>query len=118
MSDISMPTPNVHIMNERSLIIDRLLSELGEEIVIHDEAETIAYECDGLAAYRCPPLAVVLPRSTEEVSRALKLCSELGLPVIPRGSGTSLSGGALPTADSIVIGVSRLNEVLDIDSLD
>ncbi|MBL4727634.1 MAG: FAD-binding protein [Rhizobiaceae bacterium] len=115
MSDISMPTPNVHIMNERSLIIDRLLSELGEEIVIHDEAETIAYECDGLAAYRCPPLAVVLPRSTEEVSRALKLCSELGLPVIPRGSGTSLSGGALPTADSIVIGVSRLNEVLDID---
>lgn len=115
MSDISMPIPNVHIMNERSLIIDRLLSELGEEIVIHDEAETIAYECDGLAAYRCPPLAVVLPRNTEEVSRALKLCSELGLPVIPRGSGTSLSGGALPTADSIVIGVSRLNEVLDID---
>ena len=115
MSDISMPIPNVHIMNERSQIIDRLLSELGEEIVIHDEAETIAYECDGLAAYRCPPLAVVLPRSTEEVSRTLKLCSELGLPVIPRGSGTSLSGGALPTADSIVIGVSRLNEVLDID---
>ena len=115
MSDISMPTPNVHIMNERTQIIDRLLLELGEEIVIHDEAETIAYECDGLAAYRCPPLAVVLPRSTEEVSRALKLCSELGLPVIPRGSGTSLSGGALPTADSIVIGVSRLNEVLHID---
>ncbi|PCI04669.1 MAG: FAD-binding oxidoreductase [Hyphomicrobiales bacterium] len=112
---MSMPIPNVHIMNERSQIIDRLLSELGEEIVIHDEAETIAYECDGLAAYRCPPLAVVLPRSTEEVSRTLKLCSELGLPVIPRGSGTSLSGGALPTADSIVIGVSRLNEVLDID---
>ncbi|MBL4892461.1 MAG: FAD-binding protein [Rhizobiaceae bacterium] len=115
MSDISMPTPNVHIMNERTQIIDRLLLELGEEIVIHDEAETIAYECDGLAAYRCPPLAVVLPRSTEEVSRALKLCSELGLPVVPRGSGTSLSGGALPTADSIVIGVSRLNEVLHID---
>ncbi|MFK5980323.1 MAG: FAD-linked oxidase C-terminal domain-containing protein [Rhizobiaceae bacterium] len=115
MSDISMPTPNVHIMNERTEIITRLLSELGEEIVIHDEGETIAYECDGLAAYRCPPLAVILPRTTEEVSRALKLCNELGIPVIPRGSGTSLSGGALPTADSIVIGVSRLNEVLDID---
>jgi len=115
MSEIAMPTPNPHILRGRDQIISRLISELGEAMVIHDKNETIAYECDGLSAYRCPPLAVILPGSTEEVVKALKLCSELGLPVIPRGSGTSLSGGALPTEDSIVIGVSRMNEVLEVD---
>ncbi len=63
----------------------------------------------------CPPLAAVLPRSTEEVAQVLRLCHEEGIPVVPRGSGTSLAGGALPTADSVILGVSRLNQVLETD---
>jgi len=115
MTEILMPEPSQKILSDRENIIARLIVELGEDIVIHDEAETIAYECDALTAYRCRPLAVILPRTTEQVSKALRLCFELGLPVVPRGSGTSLAGGALPTADSIVIGVSRMNRVLNID---
>jgi len=76
---------------------------------------TLAYEFDARPAYGFPPLAVCLPESAEEFSRVLKLCREFGLPVIPRGSGTSLAGGALPTADSVVIGVARLNQILEID---
>ncbi len=83
--------------------------------MIHDPAELRAYECDALTAYRCPPLAVVLPASTEEVARALKICHEEGVPVVPRGSGTSLAGGALPTADSVILGVSRMTQVLETD---
>jgi len=73
-----------------------------------DPAETKAYECDALTAYRCPPLAAVLPRTTEEVAAAMKTCFELGVPVVPRGSGTSLAGGSLPTADSVILGTARL----------
>ncbi|HIP23354.1 MAG TPA: FAD-binding protein, partial [Rhodobacteraceae bacterium] len=71
--------------------------------------------CDALSAYRCPPLAVVLPASTEETAAALKACFEMGVPVVPRGSGTSLAGGALPTEDSVILGVARLNAVLETD---
>jgi glycolate oxidase len=88
---------------------------LGKDGVIHDEAETRAYECDALTAYKCPPLAVVLPSSTEEVAAIMKVCHAEGVPVVPRGSGTSLAGGALPTADSVILGVARLNRVLEID---
>jgi glycolate oxidase len=66
------------------------------EAVIHDPAETRAYECDALTAYRCPPLAVCCRARTEEVAAVLRICHEEGVPVVPRGSGTSLAGGALP----------------------
>jgi glycolate oxidase len=88
---------------------------LPEEAVIHELAETLAYECDALTAYRCPPLAVVLPGTTEEVSAVLKICHEEGVPVVPRGAGTSLAGGSLPTADSVILGVSRMSDVLETD---
>ena len=88
---------------------------LPADAVIHDEAETRAYECDGLTAYRCPPLAAVLPRTTAEVAAVLRVCHEEGVPVVPRGSGTSLAGGALPTADSVILGVARMNAVLETD---
>jgi len=115
MSMIEMPVPDAGILARRSEIVAALEVAAGAENVIWDAAETLAYECDALTAYRCPPLAVVLPRSTDAVSRVLKACSKLGVPVVPRGSGTSLAGGALPTADSVVIGVSRLNQVLEAD---
>ncbi len=83
--------------------------------VIDDPAETRAYECDALTAYRCPPLAAVLPGSTAEVAAVLRLCHEMGVPVVPRGSGTSLAGGALPTADCVILGVARMNRVLETD---
>jgi len=77
--------------------------------------QTRVYECDALTAYKCPPLCAVLPGSTEEVSAVLKVCHQEGVPVVPRGSGTSLAGGALPTADSVILGVARLNDVIETD---
>jgi len=115
MPMISMPVPNVEIMSRRDEIITALLSALPAEIVISSESETLAYDCDALSAYRCSPLAVILPRTTAEVSAAMKICHELGVPIVPRGAGTSLAGGALPTADSIILGTARLNDTLEID---
>ncbi|MEO0864707.1 MAG: FAD-linked oxidase C-terminal domain-containing protein, partial [Pseudomonadota bacterium] len=83
--------------------------------VIDDPAQTRAYECDALTAYRCPPMLAVLPASTAEVSDVLRICNEEGVPVVPRGSGTSLAGGALPTADCVILGVARMNAVLETD---
>jgi len=115
MSQITMPPPDSSILDRREQLIAGLRAAADPENVITDPVETLAYECDALVAYSCPPLAVVLPRSTEEVAEILKYCHRNKLPVIPRGAGTSLSGGALPTADSVVIGVSRLNKILEID---
>jgi glycolate oxidase len=88
---------------------------LPDDAVISEAVETRAYECDGLAAYRCTPMVVVLPRTTEEVAAVLRLCHREGVPVVPRGSGTSLAGGAMPTADCVVLGISRMNAVLEVD---
>ncbi|MFW1443019.1 FAD-binding oxidoreductase, partial [Vibrio parahaemolyticus] len=74
-----------------------------------------AFETDALTAYRRMPLAVALPSTTEEVSRLLRYCHQNGIKVVARGAGTSLSGGALPAEDALVIGVSRMNRVLEID---
>ena len=112
---MDMPAPNAAILARKADIVSKLRAVLPEDAVIEDAAETRAYECDALSAYRCPPLAVVLPRSTAEVAAALKVCHAEGVPVVPRGSGTSLAGGALPTADGVILGVSRLNQVLETD---
>ena len=112
---MDMPEARSDVLANKPRIVERLRQALSADAVIDDASETLAYECDALSAYRCPPLAVVLPGSTEEVSAALKICHEEGVPVVPRGSGTSLAGGALPTADSVVLGVARLNDVLEVD---
>ncbi len=91
---MEMPTPDAAILSRKSKIVERLRAALPQAAVIHDEAELRAYECDALTAYRCPPLAAVLPRSTAEVAAVLRICHEIGVPVVPRGSGTSLAGGA------------------------
>jgi glycolate oxidase subunit GlcD len=83
--------------------------------VITDPNRLLAYESDGLTAYRVAPRAVVLPSSTEEVSRVLALLHGEGIEVVPRGAGTGLSGGALPTEDGVVVGTARMNRVLSID---
>ena len=112
---MEMPVPNQAILARKQEIVDMLSSLLPVDAVISDPHETRAYECDALTAYRCQPLAVVLPGSTEEVAEVLKLCHAQGVPVVPRGAGTSLAGGSLPTPDSIVLGVSRLTSVLETD---
>ncbi len=112
---MEMPVPNPAILARKDRLVQRLRGVLPADAVIDDAAETRAYECDALTAYRCPPLCAVLPASTEQVAAVLKICHEEGVPVVPRGSGTSLAGGALPTADSVILGVARLNEVLEVD---
>lgn len=116
MSGIAMPQPDHRIIARAPEIVAALRAVLPGDAVISDLEETRAYECDALTAYRCAPLAVVLPRSTNEVAAAMRVCAQMGVPVVPRGAGTSLAGGALPTADCVVIGVARLNEVLEIDT--
>jgi glycolate oxidase len=112
---MEMPVPDPAILARKTHLAARLAAVLPKDAVIQDERETRAYECDALAAYRCPPLLAVLPRSTQEVSDVLRICHEEGVPVVPRGAGTSLAGGALPTADSVILGVARMNEVLETD---
>ena len=112
---MQMPDPDPAILARKEAIVAKLKSILPEDAVISDPAEVKVYECDALTAYRCPPLAVVLPASTEEVAAVLRLCHGEHVPVVPRGSGTSLAGGALPTADCVVLGVARLTAVLETD---
>lgn len=115
---MQMPDPDRFVISRKDQIVERLRAVLAKDAVISDPAETHAYECDGLTAYRCPPLAVVLPSSTQEVSAILKACHEMEVPVVPRGAGTSLAGGALPTADSVILGVARLNAVIEANYAD
>ena len=112
---MEMPVPNPAVLARKARVVARLLEVLPKDAVIHDEAETRAYECDALTAYKCPPMIAVLPSSTRQVSDILRICHQEGVPVVPRGSGTSLAGGALPTADCVILGVARMNEVLEVD---
>ncbi len=113
---MEMPKPDPRILALKPKLIARLKEVLPIDAVISDEMETRAYECDALTAYRCPPLCAVLPATTEEVSAILKICHEEGVPVVPRGSGTSVAGGALPTADCVILGVAnKLSDVLETD---
>jgi glycolate dehydrogenase FAD-linked subunit len=112
---MEMPNPRSAILARKSALVARLQSVLPEGAVIHDEVETRAYECDALTAYKCPPLMAVLPATTQEVSDVLRICHDEGVPVVPRGAGTSLAGGALPTADCVILGVARMNAVLETD---
>ncbi|GAA4247106.1 FAD-binding protein [Azospirillum formosense] len=110
-----MPAPDDGVIARRREIIAALRAIVPGEGVIADESELRAYECDGLTAYRQLPMVVVLPSTTEQVSRVLKTCKEMGVKVVPRGAGTSLSGGALPLADGVLLGMGKFNRILDID---
>lgn len=112
---VEMPEAAAGVIRDRAAIIAGLRALLPEDTVIADHAALRAYECDALSAYRCAPLAVILPRTTQEVSRALAYLHGLGVPVVPRGAGTSLTGGALPTADAVVVGMARMNGMLEAD---
>jgi glycolate oxidase len=110
-----MPEPDASIIARRVEIAESLRQIVPGEGVIVAEAELRAYESDGLTAYRQPPMIVVLPETTEQVSRILRYCQGEKVKIVPRGAGTSLSGGALPLADGILLGLGKFNRVLDID---
>jgi glycolate oxidase len=112
---MKMPTPDAGIISRRSEIITALSGIVPGESVISNEDELRVYECDGLSAYRQLPMAVVLPETTAQVSAILKYCYDEGIKVVPRGAGTSLSGGALPLADAITLGLGKFNRILEVD---
>jgi len=118
MSLIQMAEVNRSVLTRRSALLAGLSRAAMDGTVVTDEAGLRAFETDALTAYRAIPLAVVLPRSTAEVSRVLKYCHENQLKVVARGAGTSLCGGALPAEDAVVIGLSRMNRILEVDFLD
>ena len=115
MSTIEMPKPDQSVLDRKAQIVEALCKVLPSDSVIFDEHETRAYECDGLTAYRCPPLVAVLPRTSQECAAAMRVCHDLNVTVVPRGAGTSLAGGALPTADCVILGTARLKDVLEVD---
>jgi glycolate oxidase len=96
-------------------VIDELLQKLPKEIVLVGEENTRPFECDGLSVYRQKPLAVVLPETVEQIKQVLKICKQHNTPVVTRGAGTGLAGGAMPLAQSIVLGLSKLNKIKSVD---
>ncbi len=112
---MQMPEPDRQVIDARADLIEALRAIVPGEGVISDADELSAYETDGLTAYRALPMLVVLPETTAQVSTILKLCAERGVKVVPRGAGTGLSGGALPLADGITLGLGKFNRILDID---
>jgi glycolate oxidase len=94
---------------------ERLSQILGWDGVIYADDELLAYDSDALTGYRIRPLFVVLPRTSGEVSRVMKMCYDEDVPFVPRGAGTGLSGGALPTDEGIVISLARMNRIIEVD---
>lgn len=115
MSHLLMPELDQSVLSRRREIIAALSEIVPGEGVVSDENEMRVFESDGLTAYKALPFIVVLPETVEQVAAVLKYCHGSGIKVVPRGSGTSLSGGALPLEDAVLLVMSRFNRVLEID---
>ena len=115
MTLIKLPEPDQGVIARRDVIVKDLERLVGADVIISDEDGRRAYDTDALTAYTRMPLAVALPRSTDEVATILAYCRDNGIKVVARGAGTSLCGGALPAEDAIVISVSKMSRVLEID---
>ena len=112
---VAMPEADRAVLARRDRIVAALSAIVPGEGVIAAEREMRPYESDGLTAYRQLPMVVVLPETTEQVSRVLAFCHREGIKVVPRGAGTSLSGGALPLADGVLLGLAKFNRIREID---
>jgi glycolate oxidase len=112
---IAFLEPKQSVLSRRAAIIEDLADLLPPGCLIRETRELLPFETDAFIAYRQVPLAVALPETTAQVAAVLKYCSRYGIPVVPRGAGTSLSGGAIPQADAVVIGLSKMSRILDID---
>src|SRR5689334_12959505 len=112
---VIMPDLDQDVLTRRAQIVAALRAIVPGEGVIAGEREMRPFESDGLTAYRQLPLVVVLPSTTEQVSQVLRYCHEHDIKVVPRGAGTSLSGGALPLEDGVLLGMSKFNRIREID---
>jgi len=99
----------------KSAVVTALRAILPGECVLSQDEELRPYECDGLTAFRQMPVAVVLPRTERQISEILAICRRLDVPVVARGSGTGLSGGAMPHAGGVILCLARLNQILELD---
>ena len=114
MSNASQKMPDLSL---RAVMVEEFLGFLPSAAVLREDEDLRPYECDGLTAFRQVPLVVVLPDTIEQVQRIMRVCARGGVPVVARGAGTGLSGGALPLSDGIVLSLARFNRILDIDPL-
>jgi glycolate oxidase len=112
---LTMPDPDRKIIARRDGIVDALAAILPADSLVWHETEMRVFQSDGLSAYRQMPLVVVLPKTVDQVTKVLKYCHQEGIAVVPRGAGTSLSGGALPLADAVLLVMSKFNQILEID---
>ena len=112
---IAMPPPDEKVLARRAEIVAALHRLLPGERVIDSADERRAFESDGLSAYRQMPMVVVLPSTVEQVATVMRYCRDEKIKIVPRGAGTSLSGGALPLADGVLLGLSKFNRILEID---
>ncbi|MGE3932050.1 MAG: FAD-linked oxidase C-terminal domain-containing protein [Rhodospirillaceae bacterium] len=110
-----MPAPDPAILARRDAIVAQLHTLVPGEGVIAARDALRAYESDGLTAYRQPPMVAVLPETTDQVAAVLRYCRDEGIKVVPRGAGTSLSGGALPLEDGVLLGLGKFNRILEVD---
>jgi glycolate oxidase len=102
-------------LSRRHEVARALRAFLPERAVLFEEEDTRPYECDGLTAYRQLPMVVALPETEEQVRRILQVCSSMNVPVVPRGAGTGLSGGALPLGDGVLLSMAKFMRVLRVD---
>ena len=115
MKMVTPPPELAAISALQSKLVSALKPLLPEHALLWEPEDTIPYECDGLAAYRKMPLAVALPETEAQVAQILKICSDMQIPVVPRGSGTGLSGGAMPISQGLVLSLAKLKKIVSID---
>src|SRR6187551_3925574 len=112
---VLMPAADEAVLARRGRIVADLQTIVPGEGVIASERAMRPYESDGLTAYRQLPMVVVLPETTDQVAAVLRYCHDNGVRVVPRGAGTSLSGGALPLVDGVLLGMAKFNRIREID---
>ncbi|MDR6756264.1 glycolate oxidase [Mycoplana sp. BE70] len=115
MEQIGFLPPKSAVLSRRSEIVEDLLDLLPEGCLVHEPRALVPFETDAFVSYRRVPLAVALPETTAQVAAVLKYCHRYGIPVVPRGAGTSLSGGAIPQEDAVVLGLSKMSRILEVD---
>jgi glycolate oxidase len=115
MTSLQMPKVQQSILSSKDKIIADLRKIINRDNILSHEDEIRPYETDALAAYKQKPLLVVLPETVNQVSEVLKYCNENKIKVVPRGAGTGLSGGALPLADCVLLGMGKFNKILEVD---
>ena len=115
MTTLKMPRVDRKVLKDRDKIIKDICSFTSSENVLSEQEELKPYETDGLTAYKQTPMIVVLPKTTQEVSKILSYCNKNKIKVVPRGAGTGLAGSALPLADCVLLGLGKFNKILEVD---